>query len=83
MWLECTWPSWQRFSFDEDGGTALVFDRDQAGIVAVPPLFLCTRDIDLDLEAECEFDPDPDLELPFVPWDLEALLSNVESPAVP
>lgn len=60
---------------------------DQGGVPAVPALFLCIRDIDIDLDAECEFDPDPeldpDLELSFVPRDLEALLSNVESPAVP
>lgn len=64
-----------------------MLDFDQGGVPAVPALFLCMRDIDLDLEAECEFDPDPefdpDFELPFVPRELDALLSNVESPAVP
>jgi hypothetical protein len=45
------------------------------------------RDCDMDLEAVFEFEPDPDpdpvFELSFVPFDLDALFSSVESPAVP
>lgn len=84
--MACLFPSWQRFSFDEERGIALI-DLDQGGIPPVPVLFLCIRDMDIDLDAEWEFDPnpelDPDLELSFVPRDLDSLLSNVESPAVP
>ena len=39
----------------------------------------------MDLEAVFEFEPDPDpvFEPSFVPFDLDALSSSVESPAVP
>lgn len=79
----CACSLWHRRSFDiERGSLLLLLERD-----VVPARFLWALDRDLDLEAEfepeAELELDPDFELPFVPRDCDALLSRVESPAVP